>query len=213
MRKLENGSLYNTEPDAYIEYLFVEKEFDLDAPVIYNQGFFYGDISLIFTRPLKKDDFTLFLNIFTEEFNKRASELTYFEGKIIDLSEYKFVIFDKDKNLTIFEAITSSFFKALRASQKFMIVGKELDFEKFKTHKIFDDFYKFVYRIFDKDKIMDNYIEPDATVEYLFIEKAQQQIEVINDDQAYSMAYVYINFTGPFENNNLTAFKKFLQGN
>jgi hypothetical protein len=35
----------------------------------------------------------------------------------------------------------------------------------------------------DNDKILENYIEPDATVEYLFVEKAEEQVKVINDDQ------------------------------
>ena len=176
MRKLDDSLIYTTEPNAFIEYLFVEKELDLDAPVILNQGFFYDDFGLIFTEPLKKDTSSLFITIFTEAFNKRKSELTYFEGKTIDLSEYKFVIIDKDKKVTVFKEINTSFFKKLLVSLKFMIIGKEMDLEKFKNHKIFDDFYKFVYNLFDKDKIMDNYVEPDATVEYLFIEKAEQQI-------------------------------------
>jgi len=211
MRKLDDELMYTREPDAFIEYLFVEKELDLDNPPILNQGFFYDDFGLIFTEPLKKDAVSLFMNIFTEEFNKRQSELTYFEGKTIDLNEYKFVIIDKDKKLMVFKEINTSFFKKLLVILKFMIVGKELDLEKFKNHKIFDDFYKFVYNLFDKDKILDNYREPDATIEYLFVEKAEQQIKVINDDQAYIMAFEGIFFTGELENNNLTAFKTSLQ--
>ena len=34
----------------------------------------------------------------------------------------------------------------------------------------------------DKEKIIENYVEPDITVEYIFIEKAEKQIKPINDD-------------------------------
>jgi hypothetical protein len=36
---------------------------------------------------------------------------------------------------------------------------------------------------YDKDKILENYVEPDIVVQYLFIERAENQIKAINDDQ------------------------------
>ena len=62
----------------------------------------------------------------------------------------------------------------------------------------------------DKEKIMENYVEPDITVEYIFIENAIEQIKPINDDQGYLMGSFNLFISGQFKNNNLTAFKDLL---
>ena len=61
---------------------------------------------------------------------------------------------------------------------------------------------------FDKEKILENYKEPDIIVEYLFVEKADRQIKVINDDQGYIMGNIFLNFTGDFADANLSGFKR-----
>lgn len=62
----------------------------------------------------------------------------------------------------------------------------------------------------DKEKIIENYVEPDIIVEYIFIEKADKQIKPINDDQGYQMGFFDLFISGQFKNNNLTAFKDLL---
>jgi len=59
----------------------------------------------------------------------------------------------------------------------------------------------------DKDKILENYVEPDVTVEYIFIERAEKQINPINDDQGYLMGFFNMFISGTFKNDNLPAFK------
>ena len=55
-----------------------------------------------------------------------------------------------------------------------------------------------------------NRVEPEFTVEYLFIEKAKEQIEPINDDQGYQMGCIYIYTRGWYINNNLEDFLEIL---
>ena len=62
----------------------------------------------------------------------------------------------------------------------------------------------------DKEKILENYVEPDIIIEYFFIEKAENQIEPINDDQGYLMGFINLFSSGNFKNNNLEGFKQFL---
>ncbi len=60
----------------------------------------------------------------------------------------------------------------------------------------------------DEEEIQDNIIDPDITVEYIFIEKAEEQIKPINDDQGYQMGFFNLFVSGSFKNDNLTEFKK-----
>ncbi|MFW9829591.1 MAG: hypothetical protein ACFFBY_16220 [Promethearchaeota archaeon] len=59
----------------------------------------------------------------------------------------------------------------------------------------------------NKQKVLENYVEPDITVEYIFIEKAEEQIKPINDDQGYLMGFINLFISGTFKNDNLLAFK------
>ena len=59
----------------------------------------------------------------------------------------------------------------------------------------------------DKDDILENYVEPDITIEYIFIERAEKQIKPINDDQGYLMGFINVFFSGEFKNDNLLMFK------
>lgn len=200
----------NEEPDAIVEFLFVEKGFNLEKTYNYNEGAFYESIDLYFTGKNKNDDLLTFRKLLPVKVKSGAEELIYFEGRAIDLSAYKYGVIDENKTITEFNAIDDAFLKALKKTLKFVIVGKEFALEKFKDHKTFTDFYNFVYGLFDEDQIMDNFVEPDATVEYLFVEKAEKQIKAINDDQGYMMALLNIFFSGQFVNNNVTAFKSIL---
>ncbi len=62
----------------------------------------------------------------------------------------------------------------------------------------------------DKEKILENYVEPDITIEYIFIEIADEQIKPINDDQGYMMGFFNLFVTGNYKNDNLEAFKELL---
>ncbi len=62
----------------------------------------------------------------------------------------------------------------------------------------------------NKEKILENYVEPDITIEYIFVEKADEQIKPINDDQGYLMGYFSLFITGTFKNDNLNDFKTLL---
>lgn len=59
----------------------------------------------------------------------------------------------------------------------------------------------------NEDKISENYIEPDITIEYIFIERAEEQYKPINDDQGYQMGFFNLFISGSFKNDNLPAFK------
>ncbi len=60
----------------------------------------------------------------------------------------------------------------------------------------------------DKEKILENYIEPDITIEYIFIEKADKQIKPINDDQGYLKGFFNLFISGKLKNDNLINFKQ-----
>lgn len=62
----------------------------------------------------------------------------------------------------------------------------------------------------DEEKILENHVEPDITIEYIFIEKADTQIKPINDDQGYLMGFFSLFISGEFKNNSLMDFKKLL---
>ncbi|KKK41606.1 hypothetical protein LCGC14_0704340 [marine sediment metagenome] len=62
----------------------------------------------------------------------------------------------------------------------------------------------------DEDKIRENYVEPDITIDYIFIEKAGTQIKPINDDQGYQMGFFSLFVSGKIENDNLMDFKKLM---
>ena len=62
----------------------------------------------------------------------------------------------------------------------------------------------------DEEKIIENYVEPDIIVEYIFIEKADKQIKPINDDQGYQIGFFNLFISGQFRNDDLTAFKGLL---
>ena len=59
----------------------------------------------------------------------------------------------------------------------------------------------------EKDKILEIIIEPDITIEYIFIERAEKQVKPINDDQGYLMGFFNVFISGKFKNDNLPAFK------
>jgi hypothetical protein len=59
----------------------------------------------------------------------------------------------------------------------------------------------------DQDKVLKKNVEPDFTVEYIFIERAEKQVKPINDDQGYLMSFFNVFISGEFKNNNVLTFK------
>ena len=59
----------------------------------------------------------------------------------------------------------------------------------------------------DEDKTLENIVEPDIIIEYIFIERAENQVKPINDDQGYLMGFFNVFISGKFKNDNLPAFK------
>ena len=59
----------------------------------------------------------------------------------------------------------------------------------------------------DKDNTLENYVEPDISIQYLFIERAEEQVKPINDDQGYLMGFFNVFISGEFKNDNVLTFK------
>lgn len=59
----------------------------------------------------------------------------------------------------------------------------------------------------NNDNAIKNNVKPDAVIEYIFIERAEEQIKPFNNDQGYLMGFFNIFFSGTFKNNNLIVFK------
>jgi hypothetical protein len=59
----------------------------------------------------------------------------------------------------------------------------------------------------NENKILKNYKEPYITIEYLFIERANEQLKPINDDPGYQMGFFNIFISGTYKNDNVLAFK------
>lgn len=202
---------FNVEPDVILEYLFVDKDFDPEKIKTHSESTFYDSIDIFFTGKMKNFTPDTLRRLIPLRIRARADELVFFKDRAIDLNQYKYCVLDEDKQMTEFDVLDEAFFNALKKTFKLLIVRREFPLEPFKTHKIFEDFYNFVFGVeVDEEKILENYVEPHATVEYLFIEKAEEQFKPINDDQGYLMAFMNIFFTGKFANNNLNAFKTLL---
>ncbi|TFG05194.1 MAG: hypothetical protein EU536_02810 [Promethearchaeota archaeon] len=198
------------EPDALLEYIFVRRGFNLEQDGTLDIDYFYGALDIYLTGVLKNDDSESLSTLLPAEIQERANELVQFHDNPLDFTLYKFGVLEDDQKLTEFLALNDTFFDALRTSWKFVVIGRELEFDQFKHHQIFSQFDRFVHELIDED-IMDNYVTPHATVEFLFVEKAERQIEPINEDQGYIMAYINMFFTGQFANNNLSMFKALLE--
>ncbi len=59
----------------------------------------------------------------------------------------------------------------------------------------------------DKNNSLENFVEPDISIQYIFIERAEKQVKPINDDQGYLMGFFNVFISGEFKNDNVLAFK------
>ena len=130
------------EPDASVEYIFIEKVEKQINPINDDQGYIMAFINLFFTGEFKNDDAISFKNILEDELNFSVKDSDFFQNKSVDLTDYKFGLVDNEKNVTVFEVCDEKFYEALKASlRNLMIVGKNFDFERFKHHDIFNEWF------------------------------------------------------------------------
>ncbi|MFX0034335.1 MAG: hypothetical protein ACFE9I_01685 [Candidatus Hermodarchaeota archaeon] len=127
------------EPDITIEYIFVEKADEQIKPINDDQGYLMGFFSLFITGTFKNDNLNDFKTMVLNELNYSVKTYDHFKSERINLNDYKFGLINNDKNVTEFNEMDEVFFQALLASlRNLMIVGKNLDIEKFKFHEIFN---------------------------------------------------------------------------
>ena len=126
-------------PDAKVEYLFVEKVENQEKTINDEQGYLIGFINLFF----KEVDYKAFKTLVHDQLNLAVKHSDYFQNKEINLDDYQFVLVDNEKNFQIFETIDEPFYEAFVASlRNLLIVGKNFDNVEFKYHDIFYDWYE-----------------------------------------------------------------------
>ncbi len=129
-------------PDATIEYLFVEKAETQIEPINDDQGYIMGFINIFYTGSFKNDDIESFRLLLSDELNLSVQDSNYFKNTSVNLADYKFALVDNDKNVIEFDLLNERFFEALIASlRNLLIAGKNFDFEAFKHTEIFDEWF------------------------------------------------------------------------
>ena len=127
------------ELDFTIEYIFIEKAEEQIKPINDDQGYLMGFFNIFISGKLKNDNLIDFKQRVLQELNYCVKTYDHFKSEKIDLDNYKFGLVDNDKNVMDFNKMNDDFFKALLTSlRNLMIVGKNFDIEKFKTHEIFN---------------------------------------------------------------------------
>ena len=126
-------------PDAKVEYIFIERVEKQEKTINDEQGYLIGFINLFF----KEVDYKAFKTLVQDQLNLAVKHSDYFQNKEINLNDYKFVLVDNEKNFQIFDSIDELFYQALIASlRNLLIVGNNFDIDEFKYHDIFYDWYE-----------------------------------------------------------------------
>ncbi len=126
-------------PLAKVEYMFVEKVKKQVKTINDDQGYLMGFINVF----SKSDNFNSFKTLLHEELNFSVKSYDYFNIKEVALDEYKFGLVDNEKNIQTFEKIDETFYQALKASlRNLLIIGKNFNIEEFKHLEIFDSWYE-----------------------------------------------------------------------
>jgi hypothetical protein len=95
-----------------------------------------------FTGPFENNNLTAFKKFLQEELICSLQDLKNFTDKSINFDDYKFYLVDNDKNTIEFAVMDEIFYEALIASlRNLVIVGKNFDFEAFKDHRIFLEWF------------------------------------------------------------------------
>ncbi|MFX0070795.1 MAG: hypothetical protein ACFFAO_06870 [Candidatus Hermodarchaeota archaeon] len=131
------------EPDATIEYFFLEKSEEHVRCVDNNRGYLYGFINISFSGEFKNDNVTSFRELIEDELNFCIKENEYFVSENIDFNDYKFGIVDNYENITEYEIMDEIFFSDLiKSLRNLLIVGKNYDWEEIKRHNIFHEWFE-----------------------------------------------------------------------
>ncbi|NHJ20226.1 MAG: hypothetical protein EAX91_04720 [Candidatus Lokiarchaeota archaeon] len=130
------------EPDAVIEYIFIERAEEQNKPINDDQGYIMGFFNIFFSGTFKNNYLAEFKNQILNELNYSLKTYDHFKSKAIDMTLYKFGLVDNERNITEFTEMSESFFKELIASlRNLMIVGNNFDIENFKRHHIFNQWF------------------------------------------------------------------------
>jgi len=71
-----------------------------------------------------------------------VEEYDHFKTEKFVLDDYKFGLVDNDENITVHQHLDEEFYEILRASLgNLIIAGKNLDFERLKTHDLFREWF------------------------------------------------------------------------
>lgn len=127
------------EPDVIVQYIFIERVEEQISPINDDQGYQMGYLNIFFSGPFKNDNLLAFKTQILDELNYSIINYEHFKSKFVDLNEYKFGLVNNDKEVTEFNRMSEAFFKVLMDSlRNLMIVGKNFNIEKFKSHDIFN---------------------------------------------------------------------------
>lgn len=130
------------EPDAVIEYIFIERAEEQIEPINDDQGYLMGFFNIFFSGTFKNNNLTGFKNQIINELNYSLKTYDHFKSKSFDTTLYKFGLVDNERNITEFTEMSELFFKELIASlRNLMIVGNNFDIENFKRHHIFNQWF------------------------------------------------------------------------
>ena len=131
------------EPDATVEYLFIEKAEAQLKPINDDQGYLMGFINIFFTGEYNNNNLEAFRTLVIQELSFSLKEYDYFQNKSLDLSDYKFYLIDNDQNATEYTVMDEDFYEALMDSlRNLIIVGKNFVLEDFKPHEIFREWFE-----------------------------------------------------------------------
>jgi hypothetical protein len=130
------------EPDATVEYLFVERAEKQVTPINDDQGYLMGFINLFYSGDCKNDSLQAFKEILTDSLNYSLKDSDYFKVKNVNFNEYKFGLVDPTQEIDEFAIMDEAFLEALKASwMNLVIVGKNFDLAQFKNHPIFLEWF------------------------------------------------------------------------
>jgi hypothetical protein len=140
----DNGNTLENyvEPDAVIEYIFIERAEEQIKPINDDQGYLMGYFNIFFSGTFKNNNLTMFKNQIINELNYSLKTYDHFKSESIDLKLYKFGLIDNERNIIEFTELSESFFKELIGSlRNLMIVGNNFDIENFRRHHIFNQWF------------------------------------------------------------------------
>ncbi|MFX0077569.1 MAG: hypothetical protein ACFE96_19155 [Candidatus Hermodarchaeota archaeon] len=130
------------EPDAVIEYIFIERAEEQSKPINDDQGYQMGFFNLFFSGTFKNNTLFAFKTQLIRELNYSLKTYDHFKSQTFDITLYKFGVVDNERNVTEFTEMNGASFKVLMNSlRNLMIVGKNFDVANFKRHELFNEWF------------------------------------------------------------------------